>query len=80
MFRKLFATTILSAVTILLVTACSQHDGSCCGSCGGSASVKSEPPPPRDTAVEYTCPMHPEVKQASPGKCPKCGMELERQH
>lgn len=22
----------------------------------------------------YTCPMHPEVQQAGPGKCPKCGM------
>ena len=26
----------------------------------------------------YTCPMHPEVRQASPGSCPKCGMALER--
>lgn len=25
----------------------------------------------------YTCPMHPEVKQNEPGKCPKCGMNLE---
>lgn len=24
----------------------------------------------------YTCPMHPEVQQAGPGKCPKCGMAL----
>lgn len=28
-----------------------------------------------DTKV-YTCPMHPEVQSARPGKCPKCGMEL----
>ena len=28
-------------------------------------------------ASEYTCPMHPEVVQASPGACPKCGMALE---
>jgi heavy metal translocating P-type ATPase len=28
-------------------------------------------------ATEYTCPMHPEVRQAGPGKCPKCGMFLE---
>jgi hypothetical protein len=25
----------------------------------------------------YTCPMHPEVQQAGPGPCPKCGMKLE---
>ena len=34
-----------------------------------------------DTATEassviYTCPMHPEVSQGSPGRCPKCGMFL----
>jgi hypothetical protein len=27
--------------------------------------------------VTYTCPMHPEVRQPSPGTCPKCGMNLE---
>ena len=27
--------------------------------------------------VVYTCPMHPEIRQASPGNCPKCGMTLE---
>jgi hypothetical protein len=26
--------------------------------------------------ADYTCPMHPEVKQKGPGKCPKCGMAL----
>lgn len=30
-----------------------------------------------DTA-EYTCPMHPEIRQSKPGNCPKCGMSLER--
>jgi len=29
------------------------------------------------TGVEYTCPMHPEVRQIGPGSCPKCGMALE---
>ncbi len=28
--------------------------------------------------AEYTCPMHPEILQNSPGSCPKCGMALER--
>ena len=26
---------------------------------------------------KFTCPMHHEVIQESPGKCPKCGMALE---
>ena len=33
--------------------------------------------PPKDATVEYTCPMHPEVRQAGPGSCPLCGMALE---
>ena len=24
----------------------------------------------------YLCPMHPDVRQMTPGKCSKCGMEL----
>ena len=27
--------------------------------------------------AEYTCPMHPEVRQEGPGACPICGMALE---
>ncbi|HEY9066883.1 MAG TPA: copper-translocating P-type ATPase [Burkholderiaceae bacterium] len=27
--------------------------------------------------VEYTCPMHPQVRQMGPGHCPICGMALE---
>ena len=33
--------------------------------------------PPAVAAVEYTCPMHPEVRQIGAGSCPKCGMALE---
>lgn len=29
------------------------------------------------TEKEYTCPMHPEIRQRGPGTCPKCGMTLE---
>ena len=32
------------------------------------------------SGVEYTCPMHPEVRQIGPGSCPKCGMALEPVH
>src|SRR5712692_9970971 len=27
--------------------------------------------------TEYTCPMHPEVREVGPGSCPVCGMALE---
>ena len=33
--------------------------------------------PPVPGAVEYTCPMHPEVVRNEPGSCPICGMALE---
>ena len=36
--------------------------------------------PPSARAVEYTCPMHPEVIRAGPGACPLCGMALEPRH
>jgi Cu+-exporting ATPase len=32
---------------------------------------------PRSEAREYTCPMHPEIRQIGPGSCPICGMALE---
>ena len=32
----------------------------------------------QDAGTVYACPMHPEVVQHAPGKCPKCGMELRR--
>ena len=32
---------------------------------------------PADSEAEYTCPMHPEIRQNGPGSCPICGMALE---
>ena len=29
-----------------------------------------------ESELIYTCPMHPEVRQSEPGRCPGCGMEL----
>jgi len=44
-------------------------------------SYLAPPSPPAVTVAvatsEYTCPMHPEVRQDGPGACPKCGMALE---
>ncbi len=39
--------------------------------------VHPQEPVASDPAAEYTCPMHPEVRQIGPGTCPKCGMALE---
>ena len=63
----------------------------CCGNCLAKfaadparyAALESPPttgadlkPAPAAAGVEYTCPMHPEVRQKGPGSCPKCGMAL----
>ena len=34
------------------------------------------PTPGAEGAVAYTCPMHPDVVSAEPGRCPRCGMKL----
>jgi Cu+-exporting ATPase len=67
-----------------------EHDGStyyfCAKSCVEKFKadperwIKPRPAPIVDSKsqnVEYTCPMHPEVRQMGPGTCPKCGMALE---
>jgi Cu+-exporting ATPase len=41
-----------------------------------SASMRAAPSASADGA-DYTCPMHPEVRQKGSGSCPKCGMALE---
>jgi len=37
----------------------------------------ARPAAPARAGAIYTCPMHPEVRQAGPGSCPICGMALE---
>lgn len=51
----------------------SHHEHSCCSTDKKPAPVNSL----GNKDVEYTCPMHPEVRQIGPGSCPKCGMALE---
>ncbi|MEO6298067.1 MAG: NAD-dependent epimerase/dehydratase family protein [Paracoccaceae bacterium] len=31
----------------------------------------------KEASTVYTCPMHAEIRQSSPGNCPRCGMTLE---
>ncbi len=44
-------------------------------SSGGSSTTAVLPT--KAPAAKYTCPMHPEIVQETPGNCPKCGMALE---
>jgi len=39
--------------------------------------ARSSRTPAPGSNVEYTCPMHPQVRQIGPGHCPICGMALE---
>ena len=39
--------------------------------------VAQEPTEPMPEGTEFTCPMHPEIRQVGPGSCPICGMALE---
>lgn len=62
--------TIALTVAVFGVTGCKS---ACC-----KADSKSENMSGNKTehAMQYYCPMHPEVVQSTPGKCPKCGMDL----
>lgn len=48
------------------------------GAHAGHALSSSKNSPRADSKdIEYTCPMHPQVRQMGPGNCPICGMALE---
>nr|WP_049785784.1 heavy metal translocating P-type ATPase [Ancylobacter novellus] len=56
----------------------------CCAGCRTKFVADPEkylgeraPVAPVPEGTEYTCPMHPEVRQIGPGSCPICGMALE---
>ena len=47
-------------------------DDMTCSHCANTTTVA-----PAGKETEYTCPMHPQVRQMGPGNCPICGMALE---
>jgi Cu+-exporting ATPase len=58
----------------------------CCAGCRAKfldapqryvVGAPAAPPQIPSVATVYTCPMHPEIRQAGPGACPVCGMALE---
>lgn len=44
---------------------------------GGHHQHAAPAPTSAPVGAEYTCPMHPEIRQPIPGNCPICGMTLE---
>ena len=47
-----------------------------CPKCGMDLEKMKTTDPDTHTAIEYTCPMHPEIIRDKPGTCPICGMDL----
>jgi hypothetical protein len=43
-----------------------------------AAHAEQEAPSQKESTTSYTCPMHPEVVSDKPGRCPRCGMNLEK--
>jgi len=67
----------LAAPAQYLAPAASTPAASCCSHGHAHAHAEAAPPPAGAEHVEYTCPMHPEIRQLGPGICPLCGMALE---
>src|SRR4051812_44660467 len=44
---------------------------------GDASGAKPAAIKPAAGARSYVCPMDPEIRQTTPGACPKCGMALE---
>ena len=43
-----------------------------------AVKAKSDTTKTKKASSLYTCPMHADVTSDKPGKCPKCGMALEK--
>jgi hypothetical protein len=69
---------ILTCLALLSITfyACSDNTAGKADAAKATDSSMKDSSMVKQTAVVYTCKMHPEVISDKPGKCPKCGMDL----
>jgi hypothetical protein len=70
--KKVIIASMLAAATIF--AACNNNSDNKNNSSATSNTDTSK----IESAVKYTCTMHPEVISDTPGHCPKCGMEMVR--
>ena len=56
-------------LTLALLTGCQ-------GQAHGPESQAPAQPVASSAAMQYTCPMHPQIVREAPGQCPICGMDL----
>ncbi len=61
---------IIYVLIVISMLACKGNENK--QAVSGEDSLKSD-----TVGTEYTCPMHPEILDNKPGKCPRCGMDLE---
>jgi Cu(I)/Ag(I) efflux system membrane fusion protein len=59
--------TLLAATALL---------AGCHGQAHGPESQAPAQPVASSAAMQYTCPMHPQIVREAPGQCPICGMDL----
>jgi Cu(I)/Ag(I) efflux system membrane fusion protein len=64
---------IIAAVALLALAAL---NGTGCKQSSTPSTPAGQATNTASQTLQYTCPMHPEVVQDKPGKCPKCGMDL----
>jgi flagellar basal body-associated protein FliL len=64
---------VLTAMTLLGVGGLSMSMTGCKSKPAETTEADETP----ENMQVYSCPMHPEVRQSEPGKCPQCGMALE---
>lgn len=70
MDRRRFLGSLLAPLALTTAAGAAQRQGPAPAGIGRVAA----PLPP----LSYSCPMHPEVVDNAPGKCPICGMDLQK--